>query len=206
MTPLTRSLLSLALVTACVASHAEQSVGPTYEIAEPDLQKAMMDRLKKLEASGEMAKLIDEAKKRSVRTIENPKPVEGLSKAMRNRTYYVDPSVTVREDILDDKGRVVVKGGTRVNPFDYVSLDNWLVFFDGTDAKQVELAHKLGEQYQWRIKPILVNGGPIEIMRRWKKRVYFDQGGFLTRKFGIQAVPAIVTQEGKEMRVDELRY
>jgi conjugal transfer pilus assembly protein TraW len=56
------------------------------------------------------------------------------------------------------------------------------------------------------IKPILVNGGPMDLMRRWKKRVYFDQGGSMVKRLGIENVPALVTQDGKRLRIDELEH
>ncbi|KXS30377.1 MAG: Type-F conjugative transfer system protein TraW, partial [Candidatus Gallionella acididurans] len=47
---------------------------------------------------------------------------------------------------------------------------------------------------------------PLDLMRKWKIQVFYDQGGTLTRRFGITHVPAIVRQEGKRLRIDELRY
>ena len=41
-------------------------------------------------------------------------------------------------------------------------------------------------------------------MRTRKVRLYFDQGGNLTNKFGIKAVPAVVEQEGKMLKVREV--
>jgi conjugal transfer pilus assembly protein TraW len=38
-----------------------------------------------------------------------------------------------------------------------------------------------------------------------KIRVYFDQGGALVRKFGISQVPAIVSQEGRMLKVNEVK-
>jgi conjugal transfer pilus assembly protein TraW len=34
--------------------------------------------------------------------------------------------------------------------------------------------------------------------------VYFDQGGMLTKKLGIQHVPASVTQEDLHLRIEEV--
>ena len=41
-------------------------------------------------------------------------------------------------------------------------------------------------------------------MRAWNKPVYYDQDGVLVRKLGITAVPAIVSQEGARLRIDEV--
>jgi conjugal transfer pilus assembly protein TraW len=33
--------------------------------------------------------------------------------------------------------------------------------------------------------------------------VFYDQQGSLSRRFGISGVPALVTQEGRRLRIDE---
>ena len=44
----------------------------------------------------------------------------------------------------------------------------------------------------------------MELMKSWKLRLYYDQEGVLVRKFGITAVPAIVSKEGQRLRIDEV--
>lgn len=209
--------VAIGLALACVGALAQSSkqqasetpaeaIGPTYNIIEPDMLEVIEKRLKGLEKSGEMAKLIAEAKERSLNSVQYPTRVAGLGRSTENRTYYFDPSVAVTQDIRDTTGRLIVKAGTRVNPFEFASLTTWILFFDGTDPKQVALAERVGKQYDWNITPVLVAGAPLELQRKWKRRVYFDQGGTLVTKMGIQNVPALVTQERKEFRIDELRY
>jgi len=181
-------------------------LGPIYPIAEPDMLEQIEARLRAMERSGELQRLMQEGQQRAVRSAQYPKPVEGLGKSIANKTYTFDPSVRVPRDVTDDRGRILVKAGTVVNPLDYIAMRNWLVFFDGRDAGQVALAHRLGEQYGWAIKPVLVAGGPLDISRQWRRQVYFDQGGFLVQRLGIRNVPALVTQQGKLLRIDELRY
>ena len=42
-------------------------------------------------------------------------------------------------------------------------------------------------------------------MREWKREVFYDQGGALSERFHVPQSPAVVTQEGKRLRVDEIR-
>ncbi len=184
----------------------EAAVAPTYPIEEPDLLQEIQRKLRAMEASGEMAKKVDEAKKRSIQSAQYPKPVAGLGRSTARRTYYFDPSVQANRDIKDAEGKLIVAAGQTMNPLDYTSMSEWLVFFDGSDERQVRAAEELGRKYEWMVKPILVKGGPFEIMRRWKRQVYFDQGGYMVKRLGIQNVPALVTQEGKKLRIDELAY
>lgn len=90
------------------------------------------------------------------------------------------------------------------NPLDYVSMTRHLLFFDGRDKAQIKQAENLIEHYQGRLKPILTAGSYVQLMRQWKAQVYYDQGGALVRKFGIEHVPALVSQEGKRLRIDEV--
>jgi conjugal transfer pilus assembly protein TraW len=178
--------------------------GPVYPIAEPDMLEEIEAKLRGMERSGALAAKIDEAVKRSTHSAQYPKPVAGLSATKTARTYYFDPSVASNADIKDAEGKTVVAAGTTVNPLDYVSLTEWLLFFDGNDPRQVRLAEAIGKRFDWAVKPILVGGGPLDLMRKWKRRVFFDQGGSLTGRLGIANVPAMVTQEGKRLRIDEL--
>ena len=41
-------------------------------------------------------------------------------------------------------------------------------------------------------------------MRRWKRPVYFDQHGQLVERLGIRHLPALVSQDGKRLRIDEI--
>ena len=44
----------------------------------------------------------------------------------------------------------------------------------------------------------------LDLMRRWERPVFYDQQGNLTTKLGIRQVPALVTQDGRRLRIDEL--
>ncbi len=196
-------LLLLSLLLPAAGLHAD-NVGPVYAITEPDLLKTLLGKLKEKERSGELARLQEEAKQRSIRAIENPAPVPGLSKAATARTFYYDPSITVTRNVTDAKGKLLVPAGTRVNPLDYVSLSKKLFFFDARDKAQVRQAEDLIRRLDGRVKPILTGGSYMGLMRQWKRKVYFDQQGTLVKKFGIEHVPALVGQEGTMLRIDEI--
>jgi len=81
-----------------------------------------------------------------------------------------------------------------------------LLFVDGRDQKQLDLTKRITAASDRPVKLVLVAGEPLNLMRKWKKQVYYDQGGILTRRFAITRVPAMVRQEGRRLRIDELRY
>jgi len=48
-----------------------------------------------------------------------------------------------------------------------------------------------------------VRGAPLALMKARQRRFYFDQGGALVKHFGIRAVPAVVEQQGRVLRITE---
>ena len=180
------------------------SIGPTYPIKEAHLLDFIQERLKEKERTGELKALEEQARNRAVQSVTEPKPVPGLTLATSARSWYYDPTYVLDRNILDDKGRVMFAAGTRKNPLEVVSLSKHLLFFDARDARQVAQARRLIDSYKGLVKPILVGGSYLEIMKSWRLRVYYDQEGVLTRQLGISRVPALVSQEGQRLRIDEL--
>lgn len=180
------------------------TIGPTYPVAEKNLLDVIMARLRAKEASGELKRHEQEARDRAAYAVNNPRPVDGLRRAQAARTFYFDPSFTLQSNVVDSTGAVLFPAGTRKNPLEVVSLSKHLLFFDARDPGQVARARELIEHYQGKVKPILVGGSFLDLMKRWNKPVFYDQDGTLVRKFGIAAVPAIVSQEGQRLRIDEV--
>lgn len=180
-------------------------IGPTYDISEKDLVQVIKDGLKRMEANGQLAQVEDEYKKRVIYGLKHPKAVPGIKEAEKSRTFYIDPTYTVDRNIEDGKGRLLYPAGTRVNPFDYEKMSKALLFFDGDKPEQVEFAKRYMAESKILVKPILVAGDPFKLMKDWQKPVYFDQMGYLSKRFLIRQSPAIVTQEGKRLRIDELK-
>lgn len=205
-----RSAARVAIVCAalCAAAYARAeslgTIGPTYPIAEQNLLDFIMARLREKERSGELQHMEDLAKARATQSIRSPKPVPGLHRVQTARTFYFDPTFTVDRNITDESGRLLFPAGMKVNPLDVVSLSKHLLFFDARDPRQVAQAKELIDVYQGRVKPILVGGSYLDLMKSWNRQVFYDQEGTLVRKLGITAVPAIVSQEGSRLRIDEV--
>ena len=199
-------LLAMLLFSLMPIAHAEELgvVGPTYDIAEADLLEVIQSRLGRMEKSGDLARKQGEYRDRVVGAIEKPKPVPGLKATAAKRTYFIDPTWTLDRDIRGADGALLFARGLKVNPLDHVSLREKLVFFDGRDRRQVSFARQLLRNQDRAVKPILVAGEPLNLMRDWKRQVFYDQGGTLVRRLGIHQVPAVVTQDGKRLRVDEV--
>ncbi|RJG00561.1 type-F conjugative transfer system protein TraW [Noviherbaspirillum sedimenti] len=202
-------MLSATALAVCAAAQAGDlgTIGPAYPVAEPHLLDFIRARLQEKERNGELQKLAKDAQTRGTAAVTTPTPVAGVTLAQTTRTFYVDPTFVLDRNILDDKGRLLFAAGTRKNPLEIVSLSKHLLFFDGRDRRQVARARDLITFYRARkipVKPILVGGSYLDLMKAWRAPVYYDQQGLLTRRLGIGHVPALVTQEGLRLRIDEL--
>lgn len=178
-------------------------LGPTYPIAEPDMIEAIKAELRAKQASGELDRYQNDAVARAKASINHPPVVAGLARASKRRTFHFDPSVRVDESLVDHQGNVVVPAGSVVNPLDYSAFNQVLLFIDGRDTEQVAHAQRMLATDPRLMKPILVAGSPPALMEAWNRRVYFDQRGLLTQRFGIRRVPATVRRDGNRLLIEE---
>jgi conjugal transfer pilus assembly protein TraW len=202
-------VITAVAAIAVLASHGAQArdlgvIGPVYAIAEPSLLEVIQAKLRQMQANGDLSRLQRESQARIRREVEQPVPVAGITKTTRARSFHFDPSIEVPYPILDAEGRVIVAPGTRVNPLDTVSLSRPLLFIDARDSTQLDQAQRLLGERKGQLKLILTGGSYLDLMRRWKLAVFYDQQGQLSTQLGIRHVPALVTQDGKRLRIDEL--
>lgn len=193
------SVAALLCAPATARDYGQQ--GTVYPVIEADLLQAIRTRLGQLEASGETARLNQELKRRTIARVNRPEPVAGIALTEKIRVWRFDPTIAVERDIVDDKKRVIMAAGTRVNPLDTVPLRTPLLFLNGDNP--AELAWATARFKPHAAKLILVRGAPLELMRQRQRRFYFDQGGKLVAHFGIRATPATVEQDGRVLRITE---
>jgi conjugal transfer pilus assembly protein TraW len=180
--------------------------GTLYPIEEVDPLQIILQKLKGMEESGELKQRNLELQKKAQASIERPKPVEDITRATTSRTFTYDPTYIVKEDLYDHQGRIFAKKGTKINPLENISLAHDLVFFNGDDEEQLAwVKNQLSKNTEIKpIKLILVKGTPLKLAEELKTHVYFDQGGILTKKLGIQHVPTVVSQEGLQLKIEEI--
>ena len=175
-------------------------VGHVWDIEEEDILEYIEKKLRSVDVD----KLKEEMRGKTREAVERPKPVSGVKDNLLQRIHYHDPSYVVPEDIYDHKGNLLYKAGYKVNPLNQVPLREKLIFINGDNGEQVKYALKKRKEYQGLAKIILTKGTPLEIQRKEKVWMYFDQQGVLTTKLGIKAVPALVEQSGLRLKVTEV--
>ena len=192
--------LFLAALPASLQARDYGQRGAVFPVIERDLLEQIHSRLTQMEKSGETARLNQELKRRTIARVNRPNPVPGLTSAQESRNWIFDPTITLASDIRGAQGELIHAAGTRVNPLDSVKLRADLLFLDGDDPAQIRWALEQDS----KAKLILVKGAPLELMKTRQRRFYFDQGGKLTAKFNIKAVPARVRQQGRILEVSEI--
>lgn len=198
-------LTALLLLTLSAGSGAKDlgTWGNVFEPAEQDMLDFIQNRLKGMEQSGELDRLREEATARVKEHAVRPAPVEGLTKAVEYRRFAWDPTFTVQETIADMQGNLIARKGDTVNPLDKVPFSQVLYFIDGDDTEQVSWARQQIAG-QTNVKVILVKGNIKGVSDALNERIFFDQSGVLTRKFGFEHVPARISRDGRVMKVEEI--
>ena len=199
--PFAAPFMALALVLAASATAKDLGVrGATWPVAEPDLLAQIEARLVEMERSGELARLEDEARANARTKLEEPAPAPGIAPAREERSRLFDPVITVARDIRTADGALIAASGTRVNPLERVTLARDLLFVDGRRA--VEIAWALAHDRPAKI--VLLAGRPLDLMRKYRRPFFFDQGGRLAARFGLRFTPSLVEQAGSRLRITEI--
>ena len=118
--------------------------------------------------------------------------------ATEERVRYVDPSVNVRNPLYDHTGKMIFPAGV-VNPLDHVPLSKSILVLREDQVKRaLEETDKRDE------KPILVlTDGDIRRASSLAGQMVYKASPFMLRRFKIEKVPSLVTQEGRKLRVEE---
>lgn len=197
---------AIAIFMTSSVSAADLGVwGDLYPVEEQDMLSVINQRLTAMEKSGELAQKQEEFTNRVKENTLRPPPVKGIGKANESRTHYFDPSFVVSKDIADNKGNIFAIKGTKHNPLESIPFNHTLYFINGDDLEQVEwMKRQKPKTIQYSI--VLVNGNIKTATEALSARIFFDQNGVMTSKFGITEVPARVTlaEDRLRLRVDTI--
>lgn len=177
--------------------------GSLWEIQEEDAVGYIKRRVGDLVKDGTVGKMQEEGAAKIKDAILHQKPIPGYSNVAKAQIRYFDPSVTLGKDIMDASGRVLYPAGTRVNPLMYGGLSKRIIFIDAREAAQVDFALAEVKSHP-RDAIILIAGDWVEVSKRLGSQAYYDQSGAMTKRFMLNKVPSIVSQEGLRMKIEEV--
>lgn len=178
-------------------------IGKTYPINEPDMIEWIKSRAAGMMQSGEWEQIQKQAIDRTRNYINHPPAVANISDATETKSWYYTPVVQLKEDLTDGQGHTIAKAG-QYNALRYMPFDVQLLFVNGDNPKQVEWALEKNKESDVRTKIILTSGSFMDLDKEHKVWFYYDQGGKYTHKLNITHVPAIVKQDGTQLKITEI--
>lgn len=202
--------IGIAAFFAIQPAHADDLgvVGDVYPIAEQDLLEYIHSRLVAMQENGQMQAMQSHMQDQAQAHADRPKPLSNLTRTQTERTFEFNPTIEVPYDLSDGQGHIFAKAGTELNPLAQRAFTETLIFYNADDSDQVNWAkakHDALVKAGKKEKLILVGGSVFSQAKLFHEPVYFDQGGRITRRFGLEHVPAIAYQDGLRIKIEEQR-
>ncbi len=215
--------LKFVLVLAVIANNACAADlgkhGASFEIKEEGFISMIQRKLKTVDVEEHNRIMLAKVEKK----INEPEPLNNITKAQEDRSWKYDPTYEVKDDIILPCGKLIARRGDKINPLEKMDFGRRLLIIDARDNKQVEwlkdklyrsnILSKKENQEALEVdhpqtpiedRVVLVGGSPIGLSEELGVPVYFDQNGELVSKFGIRHVPAVAS-ESKTEKVLEIK-
>ncbi|MGD9244643.1 MAG: hypothetical protein PVH36_06895 [Desulfobacterales bacterium] len=173
------------------------TVGRVYPIAEKDCLNEIREKVKKLD----WEKIRDE----SIEMAKNYKPenLVKLPKATQDRTFLVDMSYTLGNDIPDKDGKIIYPKGYRFNPLEYIDYPIKLVVIDGSDSCQVAWFQNSPYAKDYHARLLITDGYHVELREKLNRPIYYAHR-LIVERLQLDRLPCIVIQKGVHMEVKEI--
>lgn len=187
-----RILLAVCVVSPVVPAADLGTWGDLWPVQEQDMLSLITQRLDALEESGRWGHEMGIFRDRVVANSQRPDPVEGIKKADKYEQRWFDPSIRLTADLRGQNGVLFARKGQIINPLIMVPFLQTLYFIDGDDPDQLKWI-KRQVPNTLLSKIILIKGSVPATSSLLDHRIYFDQHGVLSQRFGLTSVPARIT-------------
>jgi len=172
------------------------TVGETYPVIESNVVAELRQEAAKLAAKNKLPL------SRQMKTYQ-PANLHPLPRATANRSFPVDMSYTLSQDLLDGQDSLLYAKGYTFNPLDYIAFPGGLVVIDGADPVQIEWFKKTPYADNHRARLLLSNGSAFELTEKLKRPVFYLTND-IAERLRLEAVPSIVVQKENKMLVQEV--
>lgn len=182
----------MCLSVLCAApALASLTIGPVFEIAEPDTLEEIEQRARATDWKSWLS--IDPEKAAAFRSIELPR-------ALHDRSFLFDPTYVLPRAIVGYGGEVLWPKGTRINVYERIVTTSRTIVI-GDDPAHFQWLREVAKP-DVGDRVFLAGGNVLLRMRAEQRRLYLLDERVVER-FGLEAVPSIVKQEGNRLRVKE---
>lgn len=173
------------------------TVGRVYPIAEKNCLNEIKEKAKKLDWEKIRKEGIEKAKR------YKPENLAKLPKATQDRTFLVDMSYTLENDIPNGEGGIMYPKGYRFDPLKYIDYPIKLVIIDGSDSDQVAWFQNSSYAKDYRVRLLITDGYHFELRKKLKRPVYYAHR-LIVERLQLDRLPCIVIQKGVHMEVKEI--
>ena len=185
--------IAVGAVLGCMAvlARANSVLGPAFPIAEPDTAEEIRQKAAAFNWHQWMSR--QPAQFAAFRSAP-------LSRASRNVSRLFDPTYLLPQEIVDQHGRVLYPKGYAINVYQTLHLP----------GRYIVIGDRAGD-YRWlrevakpgaADKVLLAGGNVFEEREKTHLELFLLDQRFIER-FGLRAVPSIVSQEGDQLRITE---
>ena len=176
-------------------------IGPTWEVAEPDLVEVLKTRA----ATLDLPTRAEAAMARFWRQV----PAVTLPPVQTTTTRRFRPEVRTRSDLNDDRGRRLLPAGSRLNPLQTLPLTARILVLDAQDPSELAWARTQRHPHRTTIH-LLTNpdreGGwdAWQALQRQLDAPPFLLDRHLADRLRVHATPSLIEAEGAELVVHEI--
>lgn len=174
-------------------------LGEVLQIAEPD----MVEEMKKRAMAYDWKKAAEKAKDDFFR---DRKGVY-LPTAIYKKTRYLDPTITVPEDVKDAFGKVLLPRGTMLNPLKQTLMTGKYVVFNATSKAEIQqvqdyVATHPDDEFTFMINEIYHDDSETgwneyeKLVRTFNQRIYLMPDN-LPHELGIQVTPTVISADNE---------
>ncbi len=195
------AIVFLILFATPAAAKVVGVEGMTYPIKERDLLEIIEEKARSLDREALEKKLQSEIRSQA-ETFKGKDAVTQLPGATSEKTYRVDLSYTVPQDITDAAGNILYPAGYRINPLKImgdggVNYPFLLLVLNGKRETELSWFEQSGFDTPY-VKVLITDGYPFQLAERLKRPV-FQFTEIMRRRFAITETPSlIVWPKGEE--------
>lgn len=168
--------------------------GMTYPIKERDLLEVIEEKARLMDMDALEKKLQSEIQSQA-ETFKGRDAVTQLPKASTAKTYRVDLSYTVPQDITDAEGNIIYPAGHRINPLKImgdhgINYPFLLLVLNGEREAELAWFEQSGFDTP-NVKLLVTDGYPFQLAERLQRPV-FQFTEVMRRRFAISETPSLV--------------
>lgn len=177
-------------------STANEYIGETYTIVEPDIVALMEQRISQHDWSNDVERI--------KQNLYSKHSGLNLPSAIDDKSYLVNLSIKNVRDLTVD-GEIFAPSGMLINPLDHITLSRKYIFFNATLDSHINQAEKWINEND---SVLLITSVPIKdgnqralVSKRLGQR-FFDLDPLLAKRFDLKEVPSLAYQDGNMLRID----